>query len=71
MSDEHLLDFDCILEMLVPDVECVEKMQRDEAFIQEVLPDHFNFADMSRCKYALRSFSIPDASLTALILEVR
>lgn len=50
MPDESVLDYDCVLEMIVKDIDTVQRMQKDEEFVQKCLPDHGNFADMSRCK---------------------
>lgn len=50
MPEESVLDFDCILEMFVKDIDCIQRMQQDEDFVKKCLPDHGNFADMSRCK---------------------
>lgn len=50
MPEESVLDYDCVLEMIVRDVDTVKRMQADEEFKEKCLPDHGNFADMSRCK---------------------
>ena len=49
--EEMLLNFDCILEMFVRDIESIKKMQQDEEFVSRCLSDHGNFADITRCKY--------------------
>ncbi|TEA13305.1 Dehydratase aurZ [Colletotrichum sidae] len=45
-----LLDYDSVISMIVPDIECIEKMREDADFMNKFIPDHFNFADMSRSR---------------------
>ncbi|KAJ0344273.1 hypothetical protein COL154_010351 [Colletotrichum chrysophilum] len=45
-----LLDYDSVISMIVPNIECIEKMREDPDFMQKFIPDHFNFADMSRSR---------------------
>ncbi|KAG8160847.1 hypothetical protein KVR01_009111 [Diaporthe batatas] len=46
-----LLDYDTVISMITPNIECIEKMRQDPDFLVKFIPDHFNFADMtqSRC----------------------
>ncbi|KAF2172677.1 hypothetical protein M409DRAFT_16639 [Zasmidium cellare ATCC 36951] len=53
MPDDSILDYDCVLEMIVRDIECIQRMQKDEEFVRECLSDHGNFADMKLCKGSL------------------
>ncbi|KAF3799963.1 Gibberellin cluster GA4 desaturase [Colletotrichum gloeosporioides] len=45
-----LLDYDSVISMIVPNIECIEKMREDPDFMKKFIPDHFNFADMSRSR---------------------
>lgn len=49
-SETVLLDYDSVISIIVPDVECIEKMREDPEFMSKFIPDHFNFADMSRSR---------------------
>ncbi len=48
--EETRLGYDCVFEMIVKDIESIQAMQKDGNFLKNCIPDHFNFADMSRCK---------------------
>lgn len=45
-----LLDYDSVISIIVPDVECIEKMREDPDFMNKFIPDHFQFAEMSRSR---------------------
>ncbi|QBZ62890.1 hypothetical protein PoMZ_11779 [Pyricularia oryzae] len=52
-----LLDYDSVISIIVPDVECIEKMREDPEFTSKFIPDHFNFADMSRSRYTIKLYN--------------
>lgn len=43
--------------MIVPNIECIEKMRQDPDFLYKFIPDHFNFADMTQSRW-VSSFSV-------------
>ncbi|KAK1465601.1 hypothetical protein CMEL01_11593 [Colletotrichum melonis] len=45
-----LLDYDSVISIIVPNIGCIEKMRDDPDFLGKFIPDHFNFADMSRSR---------------------
>jgi hypothetical protein len=47
---DFLLGFDTIVSIVVPGIECIDKMRNDPIFLEKYMPDHYNFADMSRTR---------------------
>ncbi|KAK7701562.1 hypothetical protein SLS64_010309 [Diaporthe eres] len=45
-----VLDYDTVISMIVPNIECIEKMRQDPDFLYKFIPDHFNFADMTQSR---------------------
>ncbi|KAM0543068.1 hypothetical protein ACHAPJ_012517 [Fusarium lateritium] len=43
-----LSDYDCIIQFVFKDISDFKRMKSDPRFLQEVAPDHVNFADTKR-----------------------
>ena len=56
--EENVLAYDTVFEMIVKDIESIQTMQKDEEFLRTTIPDHFNFADMTRSKYVVTFWSL-------------
>ncbi len=50
-------DYDVVSQMTFPNVECFTQMLADPFYREKVMPDDVNFADMSRTRYVICSFS--------------
>lgn len=44
------MDYDTVISMILPNIECIEKMRQDPDFLYKFIPDHFNFADMTQSR---------------------
>lgn len=64
------LDYDTVISMIVPNIECIEKMRQDPDFLYKFIPDHFNFADMTQSRWVSSSFP-PCFQVSAMILTLR
>ena len=48
---DNFSDYDCIVNVVFPDVENFVRMKMDPYYIEKVLPDHENYADTARSRY--------------------
>ncbi|KAK4617974.1 Dehydratase CTB10 [Fulvia fulva] len=48
-----LLPYDTVVSIVVPNVDCINRMRSDPDFLSKYMPDHDNFADMSRSRTSL------------------
>lgn len=44
------MDYDTVISITLPDIECLERMRQDPEFLGRFIPDHFNFADMRQSR---------------------
>ena len=47
----NFADYDCIVNAVFPDAQNVVRMKADPIFIEQLVPDHENFADTKRSRY--------------------
>lgn len=64
-----LLDYDSVISIIVPDVGCIEKMRQDPDFLNKFIPDHFNFADMSRSRLVYTAIHFETNAYTEIFLK--
>lgn len=48
-----LLPYDTVVSIVVPNVDCINRMRSDPDFLSKYMPDHDNFADLSRSRTSL------------------
>lgn len=61
----NFADYDCIVTAVFPDVDNFVRMKADPYYKEKVMPDHENFADTKRSRYA--SYSLPSTEYTRLM----
>ncbi|GFF56581.1 hypothetical protein IFM46972_10554 [Aspergillus udagawae] len=54
LHDEQFIytaDYHCVVQFILPDIECFAKMQEDPFYIENIKPDHERFADTEKSKF--------------------
>lgn len=50
---DHFADYDTIVSIMFPNIDCILRMKEDPEFKEKVEPDHHNFADLTTTRYSM------------------
>lgn len=62
-------DYDCIVQIVFPEVDCFVRMKEDPYYKEFIKPDHDKFADTARSKYVLCQFDSPCNLFYSLLFD--